>query len=243
MRHFCWRRAPYRHHRRKRSHPHRIHNWEVPLLCQSCRRMERTFYFNTTESDSNPSPTPSMEVDQSSQTSFYEFPSRVVASPAYGTEIDITLYTLNVQADQWFLSETDLKWIADGCYILGCGGGGSPPHAFLELGEMVRNGSIIRVVDLSSVPQDAMIGWGGGMGSPEVTSERLLGNECVHSSSICVGLCPQWSHNLGITKPVRNCGHLLGYVCWPRSISCAHRCTRLLNLTCFARWKSVARTG
>lgn len=146
---------------------------------------------DTTESDSNPSPTLSMEVDQSSQTSFCESPSRAVASPAYGTEIDITSYTPNVQADQWFLSETDLEWIADGCYILGCGGGGSPLHAFLELREMVRNGSIIRVVDLSSVPQDAMIGWGGGMGSPEVTSERLLGNECVRSSSICVGLCHQ----------------------------------------------------
>ena len=146
---------------------------------------------DTTESDSNPSPTLSMEVDQSSQTSFCESPSRAVASPAYGTEIDITSYTPNVQADQWFLSETDLEWIADGCYILGCGGGGSPLHAFLELREMVRNGSIIRVVDLLSVPQDAMIGWGGGMGSPEVTSERLLGNECVRSSSICVGLCHQ----------------------------------------------------
>jgi len=143
------------------------------------------------ESDSNTSPTLSIEVDQSFQKSFSESPSPAIASPTCCMEIDITSYTPDVQADQWFLSETDLEWIAEGCYILGCGGGGSPLHAFLELREMVRAGSIIRVVDLASVPQDAMIGWGGAMGSPEVTSERLLGNECVCSLSIYVGLCHQ----------------------------------------------------
>ena len=125
------------------------------------------------DSDSNTSL--SMEVDQ-------ESPSRTInAPPARGAEMDIASYIPDIRANQWFLSETDLEWIADGCYILGCGGGGSPFHVFLELREMVRTGSVIRVVDLESLPQDAMVGWGGSMGSPEVSSERLLGNECVLS--------------------------------------------------------------
>ncbi|KIM59644.1 hypothetical protein SCLCIDRAFT_27186 [Scleroderma citrinum Foug A] len=123
----------------------------------------------------------------------------------------------------WFLSETDLKWIADACYILGCGGGGSPPHAFLELGEMVRNGSIIRVVDLSSVPQDAMIGWGGGMGSPEVTSERLLGNEY---NEACAEL---WAF-VGIAKPDVLCALEIGGANRMINICSSSWCYRYINI-------------
>ncbi|KAH7913302.1 hydantoinase, partial [Hygrophoropsis aurantiaca] len=107
---------------------------------------------------------------------------------------DILMYTPKVKKGQWFLSEVDLEWIADGCYILGCGGGGSPLHTFLELREMVRAGEVIRVVDLSSVRADALVGWGGGMGSPEVSSERLLGNEYNEASEAL------WSF-MGIKKP------------------------------------------
>lgn len=93
---------------------------------------------------------------------------------------EILAYKPRVQDNQWFLSEIDLEWISDGCYILGCGGGGSPLHVFLELREMVRAGTVIRVIDSGSLSPDALIGWGGALGSPEVCSERLLGNEYVH---------------------------------------------------------------
>lgn len=99
--------------------------------------------------------------------------------PAMHTASDILGYKPRIEGREWLLSEFDLEWIADGCYVLGCGGGGSPLHAFLELRELVRSGETIRVIDFSSVPSDARIGWGGGMGSPEVSSERLLGNESV----------------------------------------------------------------
>lgn len=95
----------------------------------------------------------------------------------------ILAYKPKVQDNQWFLSEIDLEWMSDGCYILGCGGGGSPLHVFLELREMVRAGAVIRVVDPSSLSPDALIGWGGVLGSPEVCSERLLGNEYVRPHS------------------------------------------------------------
>ena len=91
----------------------------------------------------------------------------------------ILSYKPRVQDGQWFISEIDLEWIADGCYVLGCGGGGSPLHIFLELREMVREGEVIRVIDLDSLTPDALVGLGGALGSPEVSLERLLGNEYV----------------------------------------------------------------
>ncbi|KAG6333941.1 hypothetical protein ID866_5152 [Astraeus odoratus] len=105
---------------------------------------------------------------------------------------DVLSYIPNVRDNQWFLSVTDLEWIADGCYVLGCGGGGSPLHTLLELKEMARAGSVIRVVDLASMSSDAVVGWGGGMGSPEV----LMGNGF------------GWED---IMRRVQNYGHSLGH--------------------------------
>ncbi|KAG9313373.1 hydantoinase [Chiua virens] len=99
-------------------------------------------------------------------------------APGETLSVDTILaYKPKVQDNQWILSEIDLEWIADGCYVLGCGGGGSPLHIFLELREMVRAGQVIRVIDVSALAQDALVGTGGALGSPEVAEERLLGNE------------------------------------------------------------------
>lgn len=93
----------------------------------------------------------------------------------------------NTNKLEWNISATDLAWIAEGCYVLGCGGGGSPHHMFLALREAVRRGEGIKVVDLEYFDdagesdevegKGGLVGWGGGMGSPEVSSERLLGEE------------------------------------------------------------------
>ncbi|EIW78714.1 hydantoinase [Coniophora puteana RWD-64-598 SS2] len=123
--------------------------------------------------------------------------ARKAPPPHLSTAPDILAYTPTILNRSWHLSETDLEWLADGCYILGCGGGGSPFHTFLELREMLRNGDIVRVVDLASVASqapDALVGWGGGMGSPEVSRERLLGNEYNEASA------DLWSF-MGIDKP------------------------------------------
>jgi N-methylhydantoinase A/oxoprolinase/acetone carboxylase beta subunit len=78
---------------------------------------------------------------------------------------------------EWIISETDLIWLADGCYVLGCAGGGTPLPEFLKLRDQVRAGHIIRVVDASSLAKDARIYWGGNMGSPAVSAERLSAGE------------------------------------------------------------------
>ncbi|EXJ80596.1 hypothetical protein A1O3_06878 [Capronia epimyces CBS 606.96] len=78
---------------------------------------------------------------------------------------------------EWIVSERDLAWIADGCYILGCGGGGSPYSEFLRLRAQLRDGHVARIIDAASLPSDARIYWGGYLGSPQVFGERLTGPE------------------------------------------------------------------
>lgn len=77
----------------------------------------------------------------------------------------------------WTLSELDLQLIAHGCYILGCGGGGNPEGVYLSLREMRRKGGRARICELSQLQSEDLICWGGGTGSPEVSSERLTGTE------------------------------------------------------------------
>lgn len=79
--------------------------------------------------------------------------------------------------DEWIISELDLSWIADGCYVLGCGGGGSPYSEYLRIRDQIRQGHVIRVVDASALKDDANIYWGGHMGSPAVSVERLANDE------------------------------------------------------------------
>jgi DUF917 family protein len=98
--------------------------------------------------------------------------------PAW-TPAEIDSYRPAVQSGtgEWTLSEIDIEWISTGAFIMGCGGGGSPVHAFLGIRELIRQGKRIVVKDLAQLRDEALIGWGGGMGSPEVASERLIGNE------------------------------------------------------------------
>lgn len=67
------------------------------------------------------------------------------------------------------------EFFADGCAILGCGGGGTPYPAFLQARELLRNGGRIRIVDDSYFGnrEDVRILPCGFMGSPSVSSERL----------------------------------------------------------------------
>ncbi|KAK4684534.1 uncharacterized protein P7C73_g5641, partial [Tremellales sp. Uapishka_1] len=94
------------------------------------------------------------------------------------TALSILEYTPHITANrEWVLSEFDAEWIAIGCYILGCGGGGSPYSKFLAIREMLREGATVKVIDLCDIAQDGMVIWGGGIGSPEVSQERLVNEE------------------------------------------------------------------
>ncbi|KAH5571637.1 hypothetical protein HBI24_211350 [Parastagonospora nodorum] len=80
---------------------------------------------------------------------------------------------------EWHISETDINFLADGCYVLGCAGGGSPAASRIQLRDMLRAGHKMRVIDASSLPENASIYWGGHMGSPATSNERLQSLETV----------------------------------------------------------------
>ncbi|KAL0955619.1 hypothetical protein HGRIS_001852 [Hohenbuehelia grisea] len=86
----------------------------------------------------------------------------------------IESYRPHIRSDrQWLLSEIDLEWIADGCSILGAGGGGTSYPPFLMARQQLREGKQILVVDPEDVPEDALFVRCGFMGSPSVSSERI----------------------------------------------------------------------
>ncbi|KLO06736.1 DUF917-domain-containing protein [Schizopora paradoxa] len=102
-----------------------------------------------------------------------------VAAPTQSktNAVDINTYTPSVSSDGiWTLSETDIEWIAEGCAILGCGGGGATYSAFLMARQAIRAGHKIRVVDIEYLLQNSRDAWilpCGFMGSPSVSSERI----------------------------------------------------------------------
>lgn len=90
------------------------------------------------------------------------------------TVAELEAYRPSVVNKEWLLSEIDIAWIATGCYIMGCGGGGSPAAIFLGLRQMMRDGKTPRVIDVEQMDEKGVLAWGGGVGSPEVGEERLV---------------------------------------------------------------------
>ncbi|OJD29585.1 hydantoinase oxoprolinase [Diplodia corticola] len=82
---------------------------------------------------------------------------------------------------EWSLSKTDVDWLAEGCYVLGCAGGGSPAATRIQLRDQLREGYRLKIVDASVLPDNARVYWGGHMGSPAVSVERLNATETVEA--------------------------------------------------------------
>ncbi|KAL4982921.1 hypothetical protein BDW68DRAFT_182082 [Aspergillus falconensis] len=94
--------------------------------------------------------------------------------------VDIYSYRPLIKDRQWIISPTDLAFIAQGCKVLGCGGGGDPYQEYLKVSALVRkNPGTVKVVSPDYLPDDALVGWTGNMGSPEVSMERLGNDECL----------------------------------------------------------------
>ncbi|KAI4727219.1 DUF917-domain-containing protein [Aureobasidium sp. EXF-10728] len=108
-----------------------------------------------------------------------------VLKPLEAQHVDPKMYVPTILENEatgnaeWLLSETDIDFISKGCYVLGCAGGGSAAASRLQIREMLRQGHKIRVVDVSALAEDALIYWGGHMGSPAVSVERLQALETV----------------------------------------------------------------
>ncbi|TBU59341.1 hydantoinase/oxoprolinase [Dichomitus squalens] len=92
--------------------------------------------------------------------------------------IDIESYKPTILPNRsWKLTELDLEWIAEGCGVLGTGGGGSPYPPFLMARQALRDGKEIFVLDPEDVPEEDVFIRCGFMGSPSVAVERLQGGD------------------------------------------------------------------
>lgn len=58
---------------------------------------------------------------------------------------------------KWIVSKLDLEWLAEGCYVLGCGGGGSPYPEMLKLCQHIEEGHELSIIDMESLRTDAQI--------------------------------------------------------------------------------------
>ncbi|KAJ5785200.1 uncharacterized protein N7503_010412 [Penicillium pulvis] len=103
--------------------------------------------------------------------------------PSYPEEkVDLQSYRPEIKDGQWVISSTDLQFIAQGCKILGCGGGGDPYQEYLKARATIhRHPGTVKVVSVDYLPDESLVGWTGCMGSPEVSMERLENNECLQA--------------------------------------------------------------
>ena len=60
---------------------------------------------------------------------------------------------------EWQISETDLEYLSRGMYVLGCAGGGNPESTRIMLRDQLRAGYSMRIIDSSSLTDDAVIYW------------------------------------------------------------------------------------
>ncbi|KAI1415888.1 DUF917-domain-containing protein [Hypoxylon sp. FL1857] len=104
-------------------------------------------------------------------------------------DIDIDSYKPTVKNRVWYVNETDLSWIAIGCYILGTGGGGSPYSSMIRLRQMLRRGDIVRVVNPDDLADNAAVATGGHAGSPTVGIEKLSGDEMTEAQEELYKVC------------------------------------------------------
>jgi DUF917 family protein/N-methylhydantoinase A/oxoprolinase/acetone carboxylase beta subunit len=85
---------------------------------------------------------------------------------------------------EWHISEMDLQFLATGMYVLGCAGGGNPESTRIMLRDQLRAGYCMRVIDAGSLSDSSNIYWGGHMGSPAVSVERLASTETVEAVKV-----------------------------------------------------------
>ncbi|KAK2746156.1 hypothetical protein FQN55_005785 [Onygenales sp. PD_40] len=96
--------------------------------------------------------------------------------------IDILTYRPAVdESGKWLLSKLDLHFLSIGCYILGCGGGGSPYSTYLEVTNLVEEGETITIIDTQSLDANSTLVPVAGVGSPAVADERPGGDAVLHS--------------------------------------------------------------
>ncbi|KAJ4184844.1 hypothetical protein NW755_008757 [Fusarium falciforme] len=100
-------------------------------------------------------------------------------SPPY---IFTASYRPKIIHDRWALSQIDLDLIAEGCAILGCGGGGDVYASHLSVKKLFAAGGSVDVISPQNLPDEGFIPAVAVMGSPSTFSERLPSGEELKNS-------------------------------------------------------------
>ncbi|RSL87793.1 hypothetical protein BHE90_006272 [Fusarium euwallaceae] len=91
-------------------------------------------------------------------------------------------YRPKIVDGRWTLSEIDLDLIAEGCAILGCGGGGDVYASHLSVKKLFASGGSVGVIPPKDLPDEGFIPAVAVMGSPSTFSERLPSGEELKNS-------------------------------------------------------------
>lgn len=82
--------------------------------------------------------------------------SDFIVSPS--ASVDIRQYKPEVdQEGTWWVSEIDCEFLATGCSILACGGGGPGYMCYLAARAAIQAGHRLPVVELDSLPPDTWV--------------------------------------------------------------------------------------
>ena len=73
----------------------------------------------------------------------------------------------------YILEEAHLLPLSLGAALLGTGGGGNPYIGMLRAREIIRAGAQVRILPLDALPDDALIGTVGSIGSPAIGVEKV----------------------------------------------------------------------
>lgn len=95
------------------------------------------------------------------------------------TKVSAMDYVPDIRNGVWTISQIDLLWFSMGCYVLGCAGGGSPQCEYLEVRNILNEGYEIKIQEYTTINDTDIVAWGGIMGSPAVSYERLGGTDTV----------------------------------------------------------------
>lgn len=115
---------------------------------------------------------PSTIEAESKLTNSEKAPEDFLVSPS--ASVNVKEYTPEVDSDgTWWVSEVDCEFLATGCSILACGGGGPGYMCYLAARALIQQGKRLPVVDIDTLPSDGLVFSSVSYGAPTVTLERL----------------------------------------------------------------------
>ncbi|EOO01543.1 putative hydantoinase oxoprolinase protein [Phaeoacremonium minimum UCRPA7] len=97
-------------------------------------------------------------------------------------EIILPVPYVNTRSRHIVVRAADLDFIADGCAILGCGGGGDTYASYLSVKKLLAAGEVVNIISPDTLPDNGFIPAVAVMGSPSTFSERLPSGEELKNS-------------------------------------------------------------